>query len=134
LPPRSRSDFEEYKRQFRLPPDLHLSDFALLGKTEAKLPSDGFSVVDPLDPDTDQCDLMLEVAGYRYYAENVQVALDEPVSIQAEPGNKFDPDAVMVCTGGKKIGQHQPASGQDFPALAFGASSLRRYRALEWPV
>src|SRR2546422_10843915 len=40
LPPRSRSDFQDYTRQFRLARDLHLSDFGLLGRTEAKLPSD----------------------------------------------------------------------------------------------
>jgi hypothetical protein len=32
LPPRTRSDFEEYKQRFRLPPTLPLSDFALLAQ------------------------------------------------------------------------------------------------------
>jgi hypothetical protein len=104
LPPRTRSDFEEYKRQFRLSPGLSISDFALLGRTEAKLPSDGFSVVDPLDAAADHCDLMLEVAGYRYYAKDVRIAPGDPVAIQAEPSNAFDPDAVMICDGGLKIG------------------------------
>lgn len=105
LPPQTRSDFQEYKHQFRLSTGLNfLSDFSLLGHTEAKLPSDGFSVVDPLDKATEQCDLMLEVAGYRYYAESIQLAIGDPISIQAEPTNKFDPDAVMICAAGKKIG------------------------------
>ena len=46
LPPRRRSDFSKYAKQFRLRPDGELSDFSLLGRTEAKLPSDGFSLVD----------------------------------------------------------------------------------------
>src|SRR5262245_960870 len=45
VPPRGRSDFNDYKEQFRLRPDIEISDFALLGITEAKLPSDGFCLV-----------------------------------------------------------------------------------------
>jgi hypothetical protein len=114
LPPRARSDFEEYKRQFRLAPGLSLSDFALLGQTEAKLPSDGFSVVDPLDPATDRCNLMLEVAGYRYYSESVQLVLGQPVTIRAEPGNPVDPAAVMICAGDKKIGNINRLQAETF--------------------
>jgi hypothetical protein len=104
LPPRTRSDFDEYKRQFRLAPDLSLTDFALLGQTEAKLPSDGFSVVDPLDGAIDRCDLMLEVAGHRYHAANVQLAVGDLLTIQPEPGNKQDPNAVALLAKNQTIG------------------------------
>jgi hypothetical protein len=104
LPPRTRPDFLEYKRQFRLPSHVFVSNFTLLGRTEAKLPSDGFSVVDPLDGDIKRCDLLLEVAGYRYYAEQTRVSVDEPVIFQPEPGNEHDQNAVMVQVRGQKIG------------------------------
>ena len=75
LTPSSRSDFAEYRRHFRLKPETKLSDFAMLGYTEGKLPSDGFSVVNPLECDDDRFELLLEVAGHRYHAKR-----DRPVS------------------------------------------------------
>lgn len=106
LPPRSRSDFEEYALQFRLSPKLELSDFALLGQTEAKLPSDGFSLVDPLDPEASHCDLMLEIAGYRYHAPegNAGIDIGMPVELQPEPENAHDPSAVRVVHAERKLG------------------------------
>ena len=104
LPPRTRPDFQEYKRHFRLCADLDVSDFALLGQTEAKLPSDGFSIVDPLDAETDWCDLMLEIAGFRYYVPEGPLEIGHHVEFEAEPGNQWDPNAVQVCAGGRRIG------------------------------
>ena len=104
LPPRGRSDFDEYRRQFRLRPSQAISDFALLGQTEAKLPSDGFSVVDPLDGTLSHCDLMLEIAGYRYYPARAGVAVGNAVTVQPEPDNEHDPAAVAVRVRGEKVG------------------------------
>ena len=106
LPPRSRPDFEAYRRQFRLSPSLQLTDYALLAITEAKLPSDGFSVVDPLDPAAESCDLMLEVAGYRYYCskDSGGEKVGDSIAIQREPGNQFDPNAIQICAGSRRIG------------------------------
>jgi hypothetical protein len=106
LPPRSRIDFAVYQEHFRVGRWIAVSDFALLGLTEAKLPSDGFSLVDPLDDTGRQIDLVLEVAGYRYYAEAVDLsgAVGDPVEFVAEPTNSFDPAAMMVCFRGQRIG------------------------------
>jgi hypothetical protein len=106
LPPRSRSDFEAYKARFCLHPGLDLSDFALLAHTEAKLPSDGFSVVDPLDGSNAPRDLMLEIAGFRYYAKDITkpLAVEDDAEILIEPGNKHDKDAVQICVRGEKVG------------------------------
>lgn len=104
LPPRTRPDFAEYKRQFRLPDHLAVTDFGLLGITEAKLPSDGFSVVDPFDAGTVNCDLLLEVAGYRYYAQKIRLGEGDPVGFDAEPQNPRDPNAVMVRSSGQLVG------------------------------
>jgi hypothetical protein len=107
LPPRNRSDFQEYTSQFRLARNLRLSDFGLLGRTEAKLPGDGFSLVDPLDPEADWCDLMLEVAGFRYYVNEekpLAITVGSSVEIAAEPDNPVDPNAVQFLLDGRKIG------------------------------
>ena len=104
LPPRSRSDFAAYAARFLLPVDRSLTDVTLLGRTEATLPSDGFSVVDPLDPDLDRCDLLLEVAGFRHYASKVAVREGQIVEVLADPGNEHDPDAVEFRVNGSKFG------------------------------
>lgn len=108
LPPRNRPDFNEYKEKFRLPADLAISDFALIGQTEAKLPSDGFSVVDPLDGSATECDALLEVAGYRHYVTDFGppwgARLGDKVEIVAEPENPVDPGAVKVMLLGRQIG------------------------------
>ncbi len=107
LPPRSRSDFAAYEQHLRVRPGTPLTDFALLGLSEAYLPSDGFSVVDPLDPTVDQRQLVIEVAGYRYYANKAGAVLPEvgdAVDIVPEDDNEFDPRAVAVQYKGHKIG------------------------------
>lgn len=106
LPPRSRSDFGEYTTQFRLAPSLSLSDLELLAVTQAQLPSDGFSIVDPLDPDLQECDLMLEVAGLRYYVRDnpLSAGIGDPIDIVPEPDNEMDPNAVQFLSAGRKIG------------------------------
>jgi hypothetical protein len=105
LPPISRSDFPEYRQHFRLKPDSKLSEFAMLGYTEGKLPSDGFSVVNPLECIGDRFELMLEVAGYRYYAKTIRpITVGEVVSFKPEPSNEHDPNAVMVCVDTHRIG------------------------------
>ncbi|QDM19230.1 HIRAN domain-containing protein [Tardiphaga sp. vice278] len=106
LPPRGRADFDEYMKHFRLPQGLQISNFALLGKTEATLPSDGFSLVDPLDGNVVRCDLLTEVAGFRYYAAAAGdlVRLGAKVEVSPEPLNKMDPRAIVFRINGVTIG------------------------------
>lgn len=104
LPPRQRSDFGDYLRLFHLPENAPLSDLSLLGRTEATLPSDGFSLVDPLDGGAAACDVLLEVAGYRHYAGDAPAAVGEAVEILREPDNSFDPDAVELRVQGIRLG------------------------------
>jgi hypothetical protein len=106
VPPRGRPDFNEYKEQFRLRPDTAVSDFALLGITEAKLPSDGFSLVDPLEGEALPRELLLEVAGHRYYRKLLPQPplIGQSVEIVPEPDNKHDPNAVKVQIGGLCVG------------------------------
>lgn len=105
LPPRHRPDFDRYKQHLRLRPETPISDFALLGLSEAQLPSDGFSVVDPLDPAVDQVELLNELAGYRYYLKDHPAPeLGCPIQLEAEQNNPFDANAVAAMLNGAKIG------------------------------
>ncbi len=106
LPPRNREDFVDYQRHFRLTERANLSDFALLGITEGKLPNDGFSLVDPLVADVAYRDLLLEVAGFRYYEEQRRDDLRVGCSVYLvpEPTNRQDPLAVAVHQNGQTIG------------------------------
>jgi hypothetical protein len=101
-PPRDRADFSAYLDQFRLSQATQISDFALLAYTGAKLPSDGFSIVDPLDADVDTCERLIEVAGHRYHRTDLRV--DEAVTFQPETNNEADASAVAIYRGGDRIG------------------------------
>lgn len=104
LPPRNRSDFDKYISHFRLSRNTPFSDFALLGITEAKLPADGFALVDPLDDTGKARELMVEVVGHRHYPCDMVGAIGEPVDLIPEPQNQWDPNAVMVFARGQTVG------------------------------
>ncbi len=105
LPPRERSDFNKYLESLRISSDVKISDFALLGYSGAKLPSDGFSIVHPFDSVDDPCELMTEVAGFRYYeGMNMQLEVGMNANLQPEPDNPYDPRAIKVLVNGAKIG------------------------------
>jgi hypothetical protein len=107
LPPRSRSDFGEYLQRFGLPRNATLSDFALLGYSEAKLPSDGFSVVNDFEDVKGDFEFVTEIAGFRYYGGMSMVipeVIGSPVGFRPEPANKHDRNAVRVELNGVLIG------------------------------
>ena len=97
LPPRSRSDFREYMAHFRLGSTAPLSDFALLAYTEAKLPSDGFSIVNDLQDVEPPCEFLIEIAGFRHHPNAIgSVQPGEMVELVPEPENQWDSDAIAV--------------------------------------
>lgn len=107
LPPRSREDFPKFLENFRLKLSSCPSDFALLGYTEAKLPGDGFSVVNDYSAAVPPFEFVTEIAGFRYYA-GMKMPFDsligEKVSFAAEPTNQHDSNAVRVDLGDEKLG------------------------------
>ncbi len=106
LPPRKRGDFSRYLEQWRLTAETTPSDFALLAYSGAKLPNDGFSVDWPLAEVEAPCELLLEVAGFRYQ-EGVEISdLAEGMSVQfqLESENPYDPRALSVEVDGQRIG------------------------------
>lgn len=105
LPPRRRSDFSDYLRHFRVDPDVRLDDFTLLGLTGARLPSDGFYLLDPLDPTIERCELVIESVGFRHRDLPAEILrVPSPIRLLAEPQNEHDPNAVRVELDGQKIG------------------------------
>lgn len=106
LPPRSRGDYAQYLEQFRLRPEMQISDFALLAYTGAKLPSDGFSIVNPLENITTDADVLIEVAGFRHHAnlDSKVIRPGESARFLGEPDNPHDPNAVAILVRDQKIG------------------------------
>jgi hypothetical protein len=106
LPPRKRGDFNKYLEQWRLAPNVEISDFALLGHTGAKLPNDGFALINPFDNAAPPFEFYIEVAGFRHQpnisVDDISVGMS--VVFIAEPENEYNRDAVRIEVAGKKIG------------------------------
>lgn len=101
LPPRKREDFDDYLAQFRLPPGFGGSDFALLGYTGARLPSDTFGFVPDFADVSRPIDLLLEVAGFRHQECQGRFAPTTglPVTFSVDANNPVDREAVQVRSG-----------------------------------
>jgi len=106
LPPRSRGDYAQYLEQFRLRPETRISDFALLAYTGAKLPGDGFSIISPLEDVVEPCEILVEVAGFRYNSQlsHANVHPGVPVRFEAEADNPHDQNAVAIFVLDQRIG------------------------------
>lgn len=105
LPPRKREDFADYLALHRLPNPFPFSDFALLGYTEARLPSDGFSIVPIFNPEETPCEYVLEVAGVRHNCVNTeQLAKGDEVKLFKELDNPVEPGAIAVLHNDQRIG------------------------------
>ena len=106
LPPRNREDFDDYLGLHGLTAPFELSDLALLGYTGARLPSDGFALVPEFPPDAGPYDYVMEVAGTRHVlqGELSDLHVGDPVSIQPEPDNEVESDALAVLHNGHRIG------------------------------
>ncbi|MBF0372056.1 MAG: hypothetical protein HQL39_01410 [Alphaproteobacteria bacterium] len=103
LPPRSRTDFGAYLEGLRLSECARLSDFALLGYSEAKLPSDGFSLVHTFEEGTPPFELMMEVAGHRHH-RTTKIDIGDELLLEPEPDNQVYPRAVRVVHDGRRVG------------------------------
>lgn len=104
LPPRRRSDFPRYLNSIGISEDAEFTDFALLGASEAKLPSDGFSIVNPLDDSRGEVQLISEVVGYRHLSDRALPEVGDSVNFRFEPGNPHDPNAIQVFRNNDALG------------------------------
>ncbi len=101
LPPRTRGDFSQYMDGLRLKSDIQLSDFALLGYSGAKLPSDGFSIIHPFNNVDSTCELLLEAAGFRHHDE---IQINDTASFSKEFNEAIQAEAIRIVVNGKHIG------------------------------
>jgi hypothetical protein len=106
LPPKTRGDFDLYLQGLRLQPNNNLSNFGLLGYSGARLPSDEFSIVHPFYGVEQECELLIEVAGFRYlYKDHNDIQIKEPISFKlVECYVKTQAPALLIFTGQKHIG------------------------------
>ncbi|TRO92935.1 hypothetical protein FKB34_12285 [Glycocaulis profundi] len=105
LPPSNRTDFSKFLEHHRFREDKKLSTMEMLALTEGRLPSDGFSLVDRLDPEASVIEAVLEVAGYRHYPQtHSSLSIGDDVNLIPDDLNKFDPQAVKLCVDGNTIG------------------------------
>lgn len=109
---RKREDFDLYLESLGI--DVKdkdtLSDFALLGYGEGRLPNDGFHVVNDYADHTPPVEFVTELSGVQYgdYAENLgalkELATGAALSVQSELNNPHDPNAVSIHHNDQKIG------------------------------
>ncbi len=106
LTPRTRGDFPNYLEELRLQKNVTISDFGLLGYSGAKLPSDGFSVIHPFNNVQGSCELLLEVAGYRYYKNDFSASahLGSKVSFATELNQITKAPAIQIRANEHIIG------------------------------
>lgn len=101
IPSKSRSDFDKYLEYYRIHPSLknEMSDFAILGYTGGRLPSDGFSFLYDFENATFPCQVPIEIAGFRHYSFcsiSPEEIKGKQVRFIADNGNQFDSDAVKI--------------------------------------
>ena len=109
LPPRSRGDFGRFLEALRIKPEVkdEISNFALLGYSEAKLPDDDFTVIHPFKNASPPFELLLPVRGYRHYKDQLPLAAlttNMQAGFEAEPDNEFDPEAIKIVLNGVRVG------------------------------
>lgn len=106
LPPRKREDFGDFLAQFRLPADFAGSDFALLGYTGGKLPSDTFGFAPDFSNISLPIDLLLEIAGFRHQDCMGQFTptIGLPLQFVIDNDNQVDRNAVKVLCNGQNLG------------------------------
>ncbi|NNM58918.1 MAG: hypothetical protein HKM04_03805 [Legionellales bacterium] len=104
LPPRTRGDFSEYLENFRIKPDATFSDFALLAYTGAKLPTDGFSVINPFEDVEKEYEFLLEITGFRYNQQNNPIEIGAEASFLPSFYEERAEDAITIIINEQKAG------------------------------
>jgi len=106
LPPRKRGDFPQYLEGLRLKPDVEISNFALLGYSGARLPSDGFSIIHPFNNVKGPCELLLEAAAYRHTLEehNFEVQIGNQAIFCKEFYEPRKEEAIYIQVNERRIG------------------------------
>ncbi|PCJ44698.1 MAG: hypothetical protein COA81_00010 [Alphaproteobacteria bacterium] len=104
---REREDFDLYLSTLAINPSDKdkISDFALLGYGEGRLPSDGFQVINSYKNVVPPVEFVTEVAGLQFGDVKINnLQLGQSVNFVPEPNNPHDPKAVKVEVDSVKLG------------------------------
>lgn len=105
LPPPTRPDFRNFLEHYRFKGSSTIPIMSLLALTEARLPSDGFSLIDRLDPAADTVEIVFEVAGHRHNSTTHDLlTVGEELKLVRDPANVVDSNAVRIEASGHLIG------------------------------
>jgi hypothetical protein len=93
-----------------------LPDMALLGYTNAKLPSDSFELYPDFSDARPPLELIIEVAGFRHQAavSADDLYIGDPVVFKRDKDNAHDEHAVAIFYNGSRIGFVDRAQAPSF--------------------
>jgi hypothetical protein len=106
---RKREDFGDYLNSIGISEknkDM-ISDFALLGYGEGRLPSDGYHVVNDYSDVDLPIEFVSELSGVQFcdYAETTKdLIVGQPLDVIPEPNNEYDCNAIAVYNKDRKLG------------------------------
>lgn len=108
LPPRTRNDFNKYLNSLRIPDDIELSNFALLGYSGARLPDDDFVFIHPFDTAKAPFEFLMLIPDFSYDRTcRLTVKEGTPVIFEKE-GNSSAVPGIKIMSEDKKIGHVDP--------------------------
>ena len=84
-----------------------ITDFTLLGYSDAKLPSDGFTIVNPFSNTVPPFEFLADIQGCRFNLKNMpykEIEIGMKITFEPEADNQQDSDAVIAMINGQKIG------------------------------
>ncbi len=107
LPDRKRRDIDKILEKYGL---TEFDEFELLRKSEARLPIDTYSFIDPIFPEDTTVERDFFIMGIRHHSPckgedckllpNLKIG-DELV-FEKEPNNEYDPNAIRILTQNKE--------------------------------
>ena len=106
---RERDDFDLYLQTLGINPDNanQISDFALLGYGEARLPSDGFQVINSYENSIPPLQFVTEVAATAHCEVDIttlEINIDDEVIFERDFNNPVDSCAIRLISGENHIG------------------------------
>lgn len=117
LAPKSRSDYSQYLTNYRIKPETKLSNFGLLGYTGARLPSDGFAIINPFFKTEGPFEFLVEIAGYRHLSKTeASTLIGSKASFRKNFDNERQEDTVEIFINETHTGYITRALVPDFIA------------------
>ena len=106
LPSEARKDYSKILKSYALDPTSDYSRFQLLAATGGRLTTDSYEFVDPLNNIKVGSIRLFDVAGVRrFYEKSKNPTLNETLSFERDPKNKFDEYAVKILNAlGEQVG------------------------------